>query len=124
MGRELQLLDAEAAEVGFAVATNHQGRGIGSLIFEHLAAHVRDCGRTRFSANTLTGNLAMLAVFEQAGFRITEQAPLGEVDILLTLDDRAAMTDRESWANAASILSVDDRGTACQPHPCGSRPAT
>jgi len=105
IGLAVQNGQDQAAEVAFAVATDHQGRGIGTLLLEHLAAHARDCGRTLFKANTLTGNLAMLGVFEQAGFRITEQVLRGEVDIVLTLDDRAdvAVDERESWANAASI---------------------
>ena len=98
----------DALEVAFAVAKDHQGRGIGTLLLEHLAASARDRGRNRFVANTLTSNLAMLDVFEQAGFRITEETDQDDVDIVLTLDDRAAnaVAQRESYSTAASVRRV------------------
>lgn len=99
---------ADAAEVAFAVAPDHQGRGIGTLLLEHLAASARDRGQTRFVANTLTSNLAMLDVFEAAGFRITEQTDRDDVLVALTLDDEAddAVARRDGWSNAASIRRV------------------
>ncbi len=98
----------DAAEVAFAVSAEHQGRGIGTLLLEHLAASARDVGRKRFVANTLTSNLAMLDVFEQAGFHITEATDYDDVDIVLTLDDEAdaAVAQRDTYANAASIRRV------------------
>ena len=95
-------------EVAFAVAKAHQGRGIGTLLLEHLAARARERGINRFVATTMSSNLAMLDVFEQAGFRITESVDQGDVMVSLTLDDRAdeAILRRDGRANAASMRRV------------------
>ncbi|MCU4183662.1 bifunctional GNAT family N-acetyltransferase/acetate--CoA ligase family protein [Acidiferrimicrobium sp. IK] len=56
------------AEVAFLVSDEHQGRGIASLLLEHLAAAGRVNGITRFVADTLPENSRMLRVFHDAGF--------------------------------------------------------
>src|SRR3954454_1646398 len=56
------------AEVAFVVDDRHQGRGLGTLLLEHLAVAGRDRGMRRFVAETLAGNNRMLGVFHDAGF--------------------------------------------------------
>lgn len=56
------------AEVAFLVDDAHQGRGIGSILLEHLAAAAQEAGVTRFVADTLPNNQRMLRVFHDAGF--------------------------------------------------------
>src|SRR5690348_10123316 len=51
------------AEVAFVVTDEHQGRGIGSVLLEHLAAAGRESGIERFHAVVLAENTAMLRVF-------------------------------------------------------------
>jgi len=108
LGIAVAATGSEAAEVAFAVLKSHQGRGIGTLLLEHLAASARDHGRTQFVANTLTSNLAMLDVFEQAGFRLTEQVDQDDVQIALTLgaeaDDERDRRDLRS--HAASVRRI------------------
>ena len=60
--------DEREAEVAFVVADEHQGRGIGTVLLEHLAAAARERGITRFVAETLPDNRRMLEVFRAAGF--------------------------------------------------------
>ena len=43
----------DSAEVAFVVSDEHQGRGIGTVLLEHLAAAARERGITRFVAETL-----------------------------------------------------------------------
>ena len=64
------VLDAEGtrAEVAFAVADEYQGRGIGTLLLEHLAPIARANGITEFEADVLGENNRMLEVFAQSGF--------------------------------------------------------
>ena len=57
------------AEVAFAVIDEYQGHGIGAALLRHLAAIARDGGFTEFSAEVLTGNTAMLKVFEKSGLK-------------------------------------------------------
>ena len=50
VGRFDRLQSGESAEVAFVVEDGHQGRGLGSILLEHLAAAAREVGLTRFEA--------------------------------------------------------------------------
>ena len=56
------------AEVAFVVDDAHQGRGLGTILLEHLAVAARENGIERFVAETLPQNRRMLDVFRSAGF--------------------------------------------------------
>lgn len=58
---------AAAAEAAVAVADEWQGRGLGGLLLERLAARARDLGVAEFTASLLTTNRAMLALFAHLG---------------------------------------------------------
>ena len=51
------------AEVAFAVPDDMHGRGIASLLLEHLVWQARQRGLRAFTAETLAENSAMLRVF-------------------------------------------------------------
>jgi RimJ/RimL family protein N-acetyltransferase len=69
VGRYDRLGGCDAAEVAFAVADEHQGRGLATMLLEHLAAYAATTGIARFSAETMIDNRRMLDVFQRAGFR-------------------------------------------------------
>ena len=52
------------AEVAFQVDDGHHGKGIATLLLEHLATVARENGIEQFTAQTLADNRGMLAVFE------------------------------------------------------------
>ena len=58
IGRYVRLSDADApsAEVAFVVRDDHQGRGLGSILLEHLAAAAQEVGISRFVAEVLAEN--------------------------------------------------------------------
>ncbi len=58
------------AEVAFAVADAHQGRGLGTLLLEHLAHLACKHGITEFEADVLGENNRMLQVFAASGFEV------------------------------------------------------
>jgi GNAT superfamily N-acetyltransferase len=62
IGRYDRLDDPAEAEVAFNIADSQQGRGIGSILLEHLAAAARENGIRRFSAEVLPENRKMLMV--------------------------------------------------------------
>jgi RimJ/RimL family protein N-acetyltransferase len=64
-----RLTDPEQAEVAFVVADSWQGRGLGTLLYDHLAERARRLGVRRFVAEALAHNRRMLAVFRRAGAR-------------------------------------------------------
>lgn len=78
IGRYVVLDTPGKAEVAFEVGDVDQGRGIGTLLLEHLATIARARGITTFLAEVEADNSAMLEMFEHSGFAVRE-----------TLDDRA-----------------------------------
>ena len=64
-------LAPDRAEVAFLVSDQDRGRGLGSLLLEHLAALGREHGLTRFDADVLADNYGMLRVFRGAGFAVS-----------------------------------------------------
>jgi acetyl coenzyme A synthetase (ADP forming)-like protein len=98
------------AEVAFVVADEHQGRGIGTVLLEHLASAARERGITRFVAETLPGNRRMLEVFRAAGFDETARYDDGVVHVELAIEPtdraRAAMEAREHRAEARSVARL------------------
>jgi RimJ/RimL family protein N-acetyltransferase len=85
IGRYDRLAGCDAAEVAFAVADEHQGRGLATMLLAHLAAYAATTGITRFSAETLIDNRRMLDVFQRAGFR-RESASIEYGVVRLTVD--------------------------------------
>ncbi|MEO8889442.1 MAG: GNAT family N-acetyltransferase, partial [Jatrophihabitantaceae bacterium] len=107
IGRYEGTAGADEAEVAFVVADAHQGRGIGSVLLEHLAAAGRESGIHRFSAVVLADNVAMMRVFIDAGYEVTRQMDVGEVTLEFAIDATAmtesVMREREQRAEARSI---------------------
>ncbi|MCL2781617.1 MAG: GNAT family N-acetyltransferase [Actinomycetia bacterium] len=95
------------AEVAFVVADAHHGRGIGSVLLEHLAAAARECGLRRFTAVVLAENRAMMGVFRDAGYQVDRHIEYGEVNLHFDVGETAVtervMREREQRAEARSI---------------------
>jgi RimJ/RimL family protein N-acetyltransferase len=68
VGRYERLPGTSSAEVAFVVADQYQGRGLGTVLLEMLAAAGRSCQLDRFFAEVLAGNHRMLEVFRHTGF--------------------------------------------------------
>ncbi len=95
------------AEIAFVVADAHQGRGIGSVLLEHLAETARELGITRFEALVLAENTAMLRVFLDAGYQPSRHRDGAEVtlefDIAATELTEKVIRERELRADSSSI---------------------
>jgi GNAT superfamily N-acetyltransferase len=63
VGRYDRIPGSDRAEVAFVVDDAHQGRGLGSVLLEHLAAIAAERGIRRFEAEVLADNLRMARVF-------------------------------------------------------------
>ncbi|MFI0796538.1 GNAT family N-acetyltransferase [Micromonospora rubida] len=72
---------APEAEVAFVVEDAYQGRGIGSVLLEHLADAARRAGIVRFVAEVLPANGAMLRVFADFGYQVQRQFADGVVHL-------------------------------------------
>jgi L-amino acid N-acyltransferase YncA len=75
------------AEVAFAVLDEHQGKGLGSLLLQHLAIIARAQGVREFLAEVLAHNNRMSAVFKGSGFPIERSTDFGVERVLLTIAD-------------------------------------
>ena len=95
------------AEVAFLVEDQHQGRGIGQLLLEHLAQAGRERGVERFVAEVLPDNTRMIQTFRDAGYRVASEYDEGVLQLEFSIDptDTAIglMSAREHKAEAASI---------------------
>lgn len=73
------------AEVAFLVADAYQHHGLATTRLQHLAKAARSAGITRFTAEVLAENRAMLAVFHDAGFPIESKTEWGTVELTMTI---------------------------------------
>ena len=98
--------DAEA-EVAFLVEDGQQGRGLGSVLLEHIAAAARERGIRRFVADVLPNNRRMINVFLEAGYRVERSIDEGIVQMAFELEptenSQAVVFAREHRAEARSI---------------------
>lgn len=98
------------AEIAFIVADDQQGRGLGSVLLEHLAAIARENGIYRFKAEVLSANKKMLATFAAAGYSPSQELEEGIVlidfDIDPTHKSRLVARAREHRAEALSIARL------------------
>ncbi|MGW2282286.1 bifunctional acetate--CoA ligase family protein/GNAT family N-acetyltransferase [Streptomyces sp. NPDC001770] len=98
---------ADEAEVAFLVQDAHQGRGVASVLLEHIAAVARERGIRRFAAEVLPANTKMIKVFRDAGY--TQQRSFEDGSVHLTLDieptaeSLAVQRAREQRAEARSV---------------------
>jgi len=98
------------ADVAFAVADDQQGRGIATLLLEHLAVVARGNGIHAFAADTLAANTKMLGVFAATGWISERHFDHGTIRVRFNIDATAASIDavegRERQAEMASIARL------------------
>jgi acyl-CoA synthetase (NDP forming)/GNAT superfamily N-acetyltransferase len=101
------------AEVAFAVPDDMHGRGIATLLLEHLISAGRERGLRAFMAEALSENRPMLAVFADAGLPVRRHMADGVVELTFPIpageEDRSmdgyldSVAARESRADVASL---------------------
>ncbi|HEU4348792.1 MAG TPA: GNAT family N-acetyltransferase [Actinoplanes sp.] len=109
--------DSPDAEVAFVVEDAHQGRGIGSVLLEHLAEAARGNGISRFVAEVLPQNGGMLRVFSDFGYQVRRRYEDGVVHLSFpiahTERSREVQESREQRTEARSIARLlSPRGVA------------
>ena len=110
VGRYDRYGDSDAAEVAFNISDAAQGRGLGSILMEHLAVAARENGIRRFTAEVLPENRKMLSVFQESGFEVTRRFEDGVVAVEFPIDPtarwRAVVESREHRAEARSVAEL------------------
>jgi hypothetical protein len=85
----------DTAEIACAVADDHHDLGLATALFEHMTALARTRGVVRFVAGTAVDNVAMRAVFAEAGLPERTHTAGGVVDVAIDLaPPPAAITPR------------------------------
>jgi len=107
VGRYDRTPGTEEAEVAFLIEDAHQRRGLGSVLLEHLAAAARERGITRFVAEVLSQNGAMVRVFRDAGYAASRSYEDGVVHLTFpiapTEQSLAVVHEREQRSESRSI---------------------
>lgn len=105
-----ELLDRtgpRAAEVAFVVADEHQGRGLGSILLEHLAGAAAENKIQTFVAEVLAENTAMVTVFRDAGYQVERSRDGTVLHLEFAIDPTEALvTVRDSRERASEARSV------------------
>lgn len=98
------------AEVAFAVADDHQGRGIGTVLLEHLVPLARANGITEFQADVLGENNQMLEVFANSGFVARQSIEAGVVRVTFPTEETEefmqASDTRDRMAASRSVRGI------------------
>lgn len=110
VGRYDRYPDTTDAEVAFLVEDAHQGRGLGSVLLEHLAAAARERGVERFVAEVLAQNSRMVRVFLDAGYSAERTYEDGVVHLTFpiaqTENALAVAYEREQRSESRSIARL------------------
>jgi acyl-CoA synthetase (NDP forming)/RimJ/RimL family protein N-acetyltransferase len=100
------------AEIAFAVSDEMHGRGVATLLLEHLVSIARLRRLTAFAAETLPENVAMQRVFTDAGLPVERHFADGVIELMMPLPGHDggqldhyldAVADRASRADVASL---------------------
>ncbi len=102
--------DRTSAEVAFNISDHYQGKGIGSVLLEHLAAIAQELGVEKFTAEVLPQNRKMLNVFREAGYAVHHHYEDGVVavsfDIRPTEQSTEVRLSREHRAESVSVHAL------------------
>jgi len=103
-------INKHSAEVAFNISDQFQGRGVGSVMLEHLAVIAQEMGISEFVAEVLPQNRKMLSVFGDAGYEVTRHIEDGIVSVRFEIKpterSEAVRFSREHRAEAVSMHSV------------------
>jgi acyl-CoA synthetase (NDP forming)/GNAT superfamily N-acetyltransferase len=91
-----------AAEVAFAVADQMHGRGVATLLLEHLVSVAQARGVALLTAETLPENTAMLRVFADAGLSVQRRLADGVVELTMLVPRGAALSEASPYLDAVA----------------------
>ncbi|HEV7172932.1 GNAT family N-acetyltransferase [Pedococcus sp.] len=98
------------AEVAFNISDAYQGKGIGSVLLEHLAVIAWEAGVEEFTAEVLPQNRKMISVFSDAGYEVDRRFEDGVVTLRFKIQpterSEAVRLSREHRAESVSMHSV------------------
>ena len=118
IGRFDTLDDPKVAEVAFNISDHYQGKGVGSVLLEHLAAIAQEQGVTRFVADVLPQNRKMMKVFTDAGYEVAHHFDDGVIAVEFTIEptarSQAVQLAREHRSEAQSVRGLPTHRTVAE----------
>jgi len=106
---EYLAMDAETAEVGFAIADAYQGKGLGTILLGELARAAASAGITTFRAVVMPDNYSMLSVFRESGFRVSIDAAPHEIHVTFPTaltDEALERFELREWTSAVNAMNA------------------
>ena len=97
------------AEIAFQVEDAQQGRGLGTLLLERLAAYAHERGLHRFTATVLPQNRRMIDVFRDAGFPRSLRRGSGVIEVSLEIDPTRHSREATLRRHAAALDHARER---------------
>ncbi len=93
---------SDAAEVAMAVADGRHGRGIATLLLEHLVSLADARGVKVFTAEVLPGNSAVLQVLGDAGLAVRRRSGNGVVELSMSIPHSTALGEASAYLDAVA----------------------
>ncbi|MHB8436985.1 MAG: bifunctional acetate--CoA ligase family protein/GNAT family N-acetyltransferase [Acidimicrobiales bacterium] len=107
VARYERLGEGEEGEVAFTVRDDQQGRGLGTVLLEHLASAALARGIRTFVADTLPENHRMLGVFRAVGFVESARFDSGVIRVTISLEPVSGYLEKvEERDRSAAVRSV------------------
>jgi len=98
-----------SAEIAFQVEDAQQGRGLGTLLLEQLAAYAHEQGLHHFEASVLPQNRRMIEVFRDAGFPRRLHRDDGVVEVRLDIDPTRHSRDAIARRHTTALANARER---------------
>jgi GNAT superfamily N-acetyltransferase len=86
VARYVRVAGTARAEIALTVDDEWQGRGVGSVLLDRLAARAREEGITRFTGLMFADNEPMLALFRRVGEPVVAPFGPGTVEVAVDLE--------------------------------------
>ena len=91
------------AEIAFAVTDHMHGRGVATLLLEHLVSRARSEDLVTFTAQALAANRAMLGVFADAGLPVQRRFEEGMIEFTVRLPAGETGRSLDSYLKALDL---------------------
>lgn len=79
------MMTSQDAEAAFVVRDRDQHHGVGTALFGALAVELRARGVHRLHVETISSNVAMLALLHESGFRMQQRHCDGALHVILQI---------------------------------------
>ena len=113
LGRYHRLVEGgslcRSARLMVVVSDDHQGKGIGSALLDHLVRIAQENEISEFQGDVLGGNNSMLKLFSRSGFQVQAVSAGGVMHVSLSAGSKETLQklrDEREWRAAADTIGA------------------